>query len=241
MASHNLMKLDALMAHRNSKELAQLPISEQEICHRYEQVSTAMVNDVLREMEYLYQTLPNHILPLRDEMLVAGIAFTIKGSKSLDLSNEMNQRAEMLEAIPENSVCVWDTSGDDESAQWGEIMTMASKKRGCKGAIVDGGVRDTNRILEQNFPVFCKFRTSNGMLGRFRMAGYQIPVQIGNVHIRPGDLICGDIDGCIVVPRDLAYDVLVRAEEIRDNEVEIKNMVHNGMRPTEVVKQGGYF
>jgi regulator of RNase E activity RraA len=235
------MNLDNLIKERTAHEIAKLPISDKEICERYENVTTAMVNDVLREMGYLYQTLPNNILPLTNDMKVAGIAFTIKGCKNLDLTNEMIERAKMLESIPADSVCVWDTSGDDESAQWGEIMTMASKKQGCRGAIVDGGVRDTNKVLEQNFPVFCKFRSSNGMLGRFRLIGYQIPIMIGNVHIYPGDIVYGDIDGCIVVPRVHAYEVLIRAEKIRDNEIEIKKMVKSGVKPTKVVENGGYF
>lgn len=239
--AESMMKLQKVYESRDVTKIAELPISTKEICDRYEKVSTAMVNDVLREMNILYQTLPNNILPLRDNMKVAGIAFTLKGSKNLDLTNEMNQRAEMLEAIEPDSVCVWDTSGDDESAQWGEIMTMASIKRGCRGAVVDGGVRDTDMVLKQNFPVFCKYRSSNGMLGRFRMIGWQMPITVGQVHIMPGDIILGDIDGVIVVPRDIAYDVLLRAEEIRDNEVGIKEMVNSGMKPTEVVANGGYF
>lgn len=235
------MDLSALEKERAGEELIDFPVPEKELCERYEKVSTAMVNDVLREDKLLYQTLPNNIMPLKDDMKVAGVAFTIKGSKNLLLTDEMEQRAQMLESILPDSVCVWDTSGDNESAQWGEIMTMASKKRGCRGAIVDGGVRDTNKVLEQDFPVFCKFRSSNGMLGRFRMIGYQIPVSIGGVHIYPGDIVMGDIDGCLVIPRKIAYDVLVRAEAIRDNEVEIKKMVSGGMKPTEVVKNGGYF
>ena len=151
------------------------------------------------------------------------------------------QRAQLLEEIPAESVCVWDTSGDDESAQWGEIMTMAAKRQGCRGAIVDGGVRDTNKVLEQNFPVFCKYRSSNGMLGRFRMIGWQLPVQIGRVQIFPGDILFGDIDGVIVVPRALAWEVLQRAEQILRNEEGIKVMVENDVKPTEVVKNGGYF
>jgi len=241
MAKEKSMNLQELIDSRMNHKTAPLPVSDREICDRYENVSTAMVNDVLREMGYLYQTLPNNILPLKEDMKVAGVAFTVKGSKNLDLTDEMEQRAKMLESIPADSVCVWDTSGDDESAQWGEIMTMASKKRGCRGAIVDGGVRDTNKVLEQNFPVFCKYRTSNGMLGRFRMIGYQLPVMIGSVHIYPNDIVYADIDGCIVVPREIAYEVLVRAEQIRDNEVEIKQMVSSGVTPTEVVKNGGYF
>ncbi len=235
------MDLDELKALRDNHKTDELPIPEKELCSRYEKVFTAAVNDVLREKGLLYQTLPNNIMPLKDAMKVAGIAFTIKGSKNLTLENEMVQRAKMLEALPEDSVVVWDTCGDDESAQWGEVMTMASKRRGCKGAVVDGGVRDTNKVLEQDFPVFCKFRSSNGMLGRFRMIGYQLPVKIGDVFVYPGDIIFGDIDGVIVVPRKLAYEVLQKAEYIQENEKEIKQMVLEGLTPTQVVEKGGYF
>lgn len=235
------MTLDKLIQSRNKHKCKSFPISDGEICRRYESVTTPMVNDVLREMELLYQTLPSNIAPIKDNMKAAGIAFTIKGSKNLNIQDEMIQRAQMLEEIPEFSIIAWDTNGDDESAQWGEIMTMAAKKRGCRGAVVDGGVRDTNRVLEQNFPVFCKFRSSNGMLGRFRTIGYQLPIMIGQVHIYPGDIVFGDIDGCIVVPREIAMEVLEKAEQIRDNEVAIKEMVQSGMTPTKIVENGGYF
>jgi len=235
------MDLQKLIDSRSKKELKSFPIDEKELCERYEKLYTGAVNDVLREMNLLHQTLPNSILPLREDMRVAGIAFTVKGSKNLTVENEMEQRARMLEAIHENSVVVWDTSEDNESAQWGEVMTMASKKRGCRGAVIDGGVRDTSKVLSQNFPVFVRYRTSNGMLGRFRIIGYQIPIQIGNVIIYPGDVVFGDIDGVLIIPRNIAYEVLIRAEKIRSNEVEIKKWVNDGMSPSEVVKKGGYF
>ena len=235
------MNLEKLIQTRTAHKIEPFPIPDKEMCERYEDVTTPMVNDVLREMEMLYQTLPNDILPLREKMRVAGIAFTIKGSKNLDIKDEMVDRAKMLESIPDCSVVAWDTNRDDESAQWGEIMTMAAKRRGCRGAIVDGGVRDTDCVLKLDFPVFCKFRSSNGMMGRFRTIGYQIPVMIGSVHIYPGDIVFGDIDGCIVVPREIAFEVLLRAEKIRDNEVEIKELVESGISPSEVVQQGGYF
>lgn len=235
------MQTKPLTVERKTDEHVVFPVSDEELCRRYDRVSTPMVNDVLRSLGLLYQTLPNNILPLRESMKVCGIAFTIKGAKNLAVENEMEQRAAMLESIAANSVCVWDTSGDNESAQWGEIMTMAAKKQGCRGAVVDGGVRDTNKVLEQDFPVFCKYRSSNGMLGRFRLIGYQIPVRIGNVNIDPGDIVCADIDGCIIVPRKLAWEVLLEAEQILKNEEAIKEMVSGGATPSEVVKNGGYF
>lgn len=235
------MKLDKLEQARAGDADIVFPIPVEELCARYEAVFTAAINDVLRELGLIYQTLPHTIQGLTHDMRVAGIAFTIKGSKNLKIEDEMPERARMLDAITPGSVCIWDTSNDDESAQWGEIMTMAAKARGARGAIVDGGVRDTNRVLEQDFPVFARFRSSNGMLGRFRMIGYQMPIKVGDVLIHPGDVIMGDIDGVIVVPRKLAMDVLVKAEAIRDNEHEIKRMVLSGLGATEIVKRGGYF
>ena len=79
------------------------------------------------------------------------------------------------------------------------------------------------------------------MLGRFRLTFYQKPIIIGDVRIYPGDVVFGDIDGVIIIPRDLAYDVLIRSEAIRDNEVNIKKMVNDGVTPSEVVQRGGYF
>ena len=107
--------------------LIPFPISEKELCDRFERTWTPAVNDVLRELGYLEQTLPNSIMPLREHMHVCGIAFTIKGSKNLTQEGEMEKRADMLEALGEDTVAVWDTTGDDQSAQWGEIMTMAAK------------------------------------------------------------------------------------------------------------------
>lgn len=224
-----------------AQERIPFPISDEELCRRYEDVFVSAVNDVLREEGMISQTLPNNIMPLREEMKVCGLAFTIKGAPSLDLKDEMEERARMLEQIGPGDLVVWDTSGDTFSAQWGEMMTKVSKKRGCRGAVLDGGVRDTAAVLKQNFPVFCKYRTSNGMLGRFRTTAWQVPIMIGDVKIFPGDVVFGDIDGVIVVPRKMAYDVLLRAEAIRDNEKQIDKLISSGMKPTEVVAAGGYF
>lgn len=236
-----MMKLDALKAARAAQEVTPLSIPDDELCRRYEALFTAAVNDVLRERLMTHQTLPNNIMPLRENMKVAGPAFTIKGAPSLLVKDEMKERAVMLESIPANSVVAWDTSSDTESAQWGEVMTMAAVKRGCRGAIVDGGVRDTDRVLPQNFPLFVKYRTSNGMLGRFRISHWQTPIRIGVVDIFPGDIVFGDIDGVIVVPRHMAVEVLIRAEEIAAAESQLKQWVEEGLPATEIVGRGGYF
>lgn len=216
-------------------------IPVEELCARYEGVFTAAVNDVLRALGLLQQTLPHTLRPIRGDMRVAGVAFTIRGERDATLEDEMEERAEMLEAIGTNTVCLWETGGDDETAQWGEVMTMAALQRGCRGAVVDGGVRDTEQVLGLGFPVFARFHSSNGMLGRFRLKAWQEPIEIGGVRIEPGDIVFGDLDGVIVVPARLALFVLERAEKIRDKEIDIKQLVADGLPPREVVARGGYF
>jgi len=236
-----MLKLEELEAEREVDAQSALEIPEKEICDRYEKVFTAAVNDALREKRLLKQTLPNGMIPLRENMRAAGFAFTIKGAKNLTLRNEMAERARMLDEISENSFVVWDTSDDRESAHWGECMTMAAQRKHCRGAAVDGGVRDTDRVLELGFPLWVRYRSSNGMLGRFRISAWQTPILMGDVIVNPGDLIFADIDGVLCVPRGLAVPVLVRAEEIAHGESDLKKWILEGMSAREIVRRGGYF
>jgi regulator of RNase E activity RraA len=73
------------------------------------------------------------------------------------------------------------------------------------------------------------------------MTGYQVPIIVGGVLIKPGDIIMADIDGAIVVPRRIAEQVLLRAEQIEKNEIEIKEWVDAGLSTAEIHDRGGYF
>lgn len=225
----------------NRSETVEYPITVDAMRERYLKLFSGAINDVLRFKYKMSSTsLPSEYAPLREEMVVAGQAFTVKGGPDVTTEGEFEMRAQMLEALHTNSVVVWDCSGDRITAQWGEVMTMAAVRAGCRGAVVNG-IRDTRAILAQDFPVFHQYRTSTGMLGRFRMYHYQRPVKIGEIAVRPGDWIFGDIDGVLMIPQAIAYDVLVAAEQIVNREVEIKDWIRNGVRPTEVVARGGYF
>ena len=208
-----LMKLDRLIAKRQHIPTNEFPVPLKELCERYEKLYTGCVNDVMRELTLLDQNLPHDIMPLRDEMTVCGEAFTVKSAPNVMIEGEMTFRAQMLDAIT----------------------------KGIRGAVIAGGIRDTKQILEQNFPVFYKYRVSNGSLGRCMITHYQVPVRIGKVTVRPGDIIFGDIDGVLCIPREIAYDVLLRAEGIERNEVDIFSWVHQGDTISEIIDKGGYF
>jgi regulator of RNase E activity RraA len=233
--------MDRLTELRDTISTKPFPIPVDELLRRYEKLFTGAVSDVLREMTLVDQALPHDIVPLWPDKTVAGIAFTIKSTTDPTIEGELTKRADMLDAIQPGAFCVWDTGGDDESAHWGEMMTAASKQRGARAAVVDGGLRDTHQVMAQDFPVFYKYRTANGSLGRCKNIAYQRPIRIGKVIIKPGDVVLGDIDGVVIVPHDLAYDVLARAEQILSNEKDIKKWIEGGQKATDVARKGGYF
>ena len=235
------MNTEKLRSLRETVDEVTFSVPEAELCERFEKLYTGAVNDVLRELCLTNVALPSAIVPLRDEMVVAGPAFTIRSNADPTITGELESRVEMLDKIRPGHVCVWNANGDDRASHWGEVMTAASRKRGCRGAIVDGGIRDTKGILAQGFPLWSRYRTSNGSLSRAKMTGYQVPITVGGVLIKPGDIIMADIDGAIAIPRKLAEQVLLRAEQIEKNEGEIKEWVDAGLTAAEIHDRGGYF
>lgn len=236
-----MMNLEKLIESRESKSIVVYPIDKKELLYRFEKLYTGAVNDVLREFCLLDQALPGHIIPLREYRTIAGFAFTVKSAPNLIISGEMEYRTNMLDELGEDAFVVWDTTQDAKATLWGGVMTATAKGKKVKAACIDGGIRDTHQILEAEFPVFYKYRISNGSLGRCLITHYQVPIQIGTTIIKADDIILGDIDGVLVVPADIAYDVLVRAEEIKENEKKIFGWVAEGKSVHEITEKGGYF
>lgn len=236
-----MMNLEKLIEYRESISNATFPIPDKELLSRFEKLYTGAVNDVLREFCLIEQALPGRILPLREYRTVAGFAFTVKSSPNVKITGEMEFRTQMLDEMKEDDFIIWDTSRDDKATLWGGVMTATAKGKKLKAACIDGGIRDTHQILEADFPIFYEYRISNGSLARCLITDYQVPVKIGDVTIKPGDIVLGDVDGVLVVPRNIAYDVLIRAEEIRENEKIIFGWVHEGQTIHEIAEKGGYF
>lgn len=236
-----MMKLERLIAQRETVSTREFPVPVKELLSRFEKLYTGAISDVLREFTLLDQALPGHLKPLRPERTVAGLAFTVKSAPNVKITGEMTFRTQMISELPADAMVVWDTSGDEKATLWGGVMTATAVGLGVKGAVIDGGIRDTHQILEKDFPVFYKHRIPNGSLGRCLITHYQVPIKIGDVVIKPGDVVIGDIDGVVVVPRDIGYEVLVRAEEIISNEKKIFTWVAEGDSVNDITKKGGYF
>lgn len=236
-----MMELEKLIETREKIYRKGFPVSDKELLQRFEKLYTGAINDALREACLLEQALPGRIKPLREYKTIAGFAFTVKSAPNVKITGEMEFRTQMLDDMSEDHFVVWDTSRDDKATLWGGVMTATAKRKKIKAACIDGGIRDTHQILKAEFPIFYEYRISNGSLGRCLITHYQIPIKIGDVDIKPGDIIVGDIDGIVVVPRDIAYNILIRAEQFLVNENEIFDWVHQGDTIQDITAKGGYF
>jgi len=124
-------------------------------------------------------------------------------------------------------------------ALFGELMSIAATRRGAAGAICDGYVRDTEKILALGFPVFCQGSYCRDQRYRGIVREYRIPVAIGGVSISPGEIIVGDADGLIVVPKAAEREVFTRALASARQEKRAKSALEQGVSANEVFSRFG--
>lgn len=219
-----------------------MAVPNAELCDRYEALYPGAVADSLDELGYERQVLPPEINPLTTEMRVAGLAYPVLGQRDTSVDYEENIRRilEMLGDAPEESVLATE-SRDDVAAHLGELSTTALREQGCRGAVIDGGVRDVRYILDQGFPVFSCYRTPADAPPRWRVLDWDVSVEIGPVEVHPGDVLVGDVDGVVCVPRDVAEEVLENAEATVETESEVRQAVADGVEPLKAYEEYGKF
>lgn len=212
------------------------------ICNRFESLYPGAIVDCLDARGYSKQTLHHSINPLTLDTRMAGVAYPVTGRPDEDADYDANMRRflTMLGEVPTDSVVVYETH-DDHAAQLGELSTTALTTRGCRGAVLDGGVRDVDYILDQGFPVFARYRTPADAPPRWRLEDWDVSIQLGEVEVRPGDIIVGDVDGVVCVPSEIALDVLAAAEETVNTENKVRTAVRDGVKPMEAYDAFGKF
>ncbi len=213
-----------------------------QMAERYKRVRTPAIADILDQKGLFHQILPPQIQAVMPGMRVAGPALTVKGTPTIVHKDEYLQVAvEAYAALQPGQVVVYDTSNDPGSAHWGEMISTATQAKGCGGAVIDGGLRDVEAIAELGFPVFARYKTPADIRGRWRYVEINVPIRISDVLIRPGDWAVGDANGVVIIPQDLATEVLLAAEQVMDTERKIWEELRAGEHPLTVFMKYGRF
>ncbi len=147
------------------------------------------------------------IKPLHEKLKVRGKAFTVKVRAA---DNLMVLKA-IYEAEP-GDVLVVDAKGYEYNAVCGDFVIGLAQILGIKGVVIDGVVRDIKGIKEMNYPVFARGYTVAAS-GKSGAGEINVPISCGGVVVRPGDLVVGDADGVVVIPREREQEILAKAME----------------------------
>lgn len=200
---------------------------------------TPVVGDILDDLGYTHQFLPQPIQPMREAMKLAGRAMPVvmidvygKQKKPFGLLTEALDQLEPGEIYLASG-------GDMRCAYWGEILTATAKKRGAVGAVINGFHRDTPKVLEQNWPVFSRGRFAQDSGVRTQVVDYRCQIEIGQVTVQPGELIFGDQDGVVVVPKKVEAEVIERALAKARGEKMVRKEIEGGMSSTAAFKKYG--
>ncbi len=144
----------------------------------------------------------SNIKPLAGGMKVVGPALTVKCHP---MDNLMLHKA--IEVAEPGDIIVAITGDYPEGGYWGDLMAGSAVARKIGGLVIDGGVRDSEDIVEMGFPVFCRGTCIRGTVKK-NLGLVNHPILLGEVTIEPGDLVVGDDDGVVVIPLDRIEKVL---------------------------------
>mgnify|MGYP000459830357 CR=1 FL=1 len=122
-----------------------------------------------------------------------------------------------------------------------DFLLETAKYYGARGAVIDGGARDTEYMYRLRLPVFARYTTPNDILHRWEMVDYNVPITIGGVSVAPGDYILGDRDGVVVIPQEIAGEVISKAEEVVRTENLVRKAILEGVHPVEAYQRYGRF
>jgi len=200
----------------------------------------AVVSDALDATGHRQQSPCVELRPVTTERLLVG---RCKATLWDDLYHNDPRPYELelkaVDACETDDVLIAACHGSMRSAVWGELLTTAASNRGCVGAIVDGAVRDVTKMREMDFPVFARGMSPLDSLNRQRVVDIDVPVEIGGVVFRTGDLVFADIDGVVVVPHEVEDDIIRLAWAKVHAENAVRDAIKYGMSATEAFEKYG--
>lgn len=202
---------------------------------RAAKLDTTSISDALDRLGVAGQCLG--IKPLDHRFRITGRAFTILYGPA---GSPPGTVGDYIDDVAPGSVVVLDNGGRENATVWGDILTWVAHKRGVSGTVIDGACRDTHLSRDLGYPIYSRSYSMRTGKDRVQVEAMSCPVNIGDARVHPGDLLRGDSDGVVVIPKQHEDKILAAAEEIDRAEAQIRAFVNDGISLTEARKRLGY-
>ncbi len=197
-----------------------------ELIAGFGQVAVASVADAVDKVCGRRGYLDSVIKPRINDKRICGPAATVLEAATDEFVPPQHALDLIDEAVAGSVIVISIEGGVSEVAVWGGLMTAGAVANGHVGAVLDGGVRDLTEIRrDYDFPVYARAVSPGTTLGRYRTVASQVPVCVGGVIVHPGDIVVGDVDGVVIVPKAQAEAVLNMAREIDVRELEQAKLI----------------
>lgn len=202
---------------------------------RAAKLETATLSDALDKLGIAGQCLG--IKPLDHAFRLAGRAFTLAYAP---VGHPTGTVGDFIDDVPVGSVICIDNGGRPDATVWGDILTFTAHKRGVAGTVIDGACRDTHLALDLGYPMYSRSYSMRTGKDRVQLDATGVIITLGDVRIAPGDIVRGDSDGVIAIPKEREEEVLAAAEAIDAAENRIREAVASGKRLDEARRDQSY-
>jgi regulator of RNase E activity RraA len=205
---------------------------------RLEKLSTTNLSDALDKIGMRGAVIG--IRPLFGMPKIVGRAVTIKITAAGMLKSKRHLGVDAIATANPGDVIAIDNRGDVYNNCWGEILSCAAKQKGVGAVFIDGAARDIDVCQEIGFPVFARGVVPITARGRIMQEDFNCPIRLGDVQVRPGDVLVGDVNGIVVIPPEKLEEVTATAEDIMAKEEAMKADILKGLDILEVDRKYNY-
>ncbi len=227
------------MARRSSKADGPTLALARQIKRR---LFVALLSDTLDSLGYRNQAMAAGLRPLDDSLVLVGRARTGLYRDVFHVEpgrNPYELEIALIDDLKLGEVPVLACGKSGRIAPWGGLLTTACIARGAAGCVTDGLVRDIKQIRKLRFPVHHGGIGPLDSKGRGEVVAIDVPVECGGVLVHPGDLMVGDADGVVAIPRKIEKDVLARAFDKVKKEHATESALRRGDKLADVFKRFG--
>lgn len=189
------------------------------------------LSDILDEIGYRECAVSPHamIRPIYPQAVCAGRVRTLLNAPfSTGLEDPYRLAIEVIDSLKPGEVCIASSDKPVEPGIMGELSAMAMAKRGCRGCIVDGFTRDARKIIQREFPTFARGVSPIDTTERVMVVDYDCTVVIGGRRVVPGQIVFADLDGIVLIPKEVEMEVIQEAAKRVEVESEIRENLSDG-------------